>query len=60
MENSAENLSLGGNVWNLAEVDERQIELLCQRRGLSVQMAKLLLLRHIAENDIDCFLNPKL
>ena len=45
MENSAENLSLGGNVWNLAEVDERQIELLCQRRGLSVQMAKLLLLR---------------
>lgn len=60
MEAVVENLSLGGNVWNLADVDERQTEILCQQSGLSVQMAKLLLLRDIRKNEIDCFLNPKL
>lgn len=60
MEAVVENLSLGGNVWNLADVDERQTEILCQQSGLSVQMAKLLLLRDIKKSEIDCFLNPKL
>jgi single-stranded-DNA-specific exonuclease len=60
MDNLAENLSLGGNVWNLAETDERQTEILCQHCDISTQMAKLLLLRDIKEPDISNFLTPKL
>lgn len=60
MNNLAENLSLGGNVWNLAETDERQTEILCQRCNISTPMAKLLLLRDIKEPDILNFLTPKL
>ena len=61
MESStAEELSLGGNVWQIAESDERQSELLCQKTGLSPQMSKLLSLRHVSESDVPYFLNPKL
>ena len=60
MDNLAKNLSLGGNVWNLAETDERQTEILCQRCNISSPMAKLLLLRDIKEPDILNFLTPKL
>ena len=55
-----EDLSLNGNIWNLAEVNNRQEEMLCQRASISPQMAKLLLLREIEEPEIPYFLNPKL
>ena len=55
MDNLAENLSLGGNIWNLAETDERQAEILCQHCDISTQMAKLLLLRDIKEPEISNF-----
>lgn len=55
-----ENLSLSGNVWNLAETNERQEELLCLHTGVSPYMAKLLLLRDIPEAAVATFLNPKL
>ena len=56
----SENLSLGGNIWNLAETDERREELMCLHNDLSPFMAKLLLLRNIAESAVPTFLNPKL
>ncbi len=55
-----ENLSLCGNIWNLAETNDRQEELLCLQTGISPHMAKLLLLRNISETDVKTFLNPKL
>lgn len=59
-DNNLENLSLSGNVWNLAEVNERQTELLCLHTGISPHLAKLLLLRNISEASVPAFLNPKL
>ena len=54
------NLSLGGNVWNLEQTDERQTQLLCQQTNISIHLAKLLLLRGITEQQVPAFLNPKL
>lgn len=53
-------LSINGNIWKLAEVDDRLVELMCQRLGLSVNLAKLLLERNITEENADYFLNPKI
>jgi len=55
-----QSLSLGGNVWNLADINERQAELLCKHLGISVNLAKLLILRNISEQQVPLFLNPKL
>ena len=59
-ETKNDTLSLGGNVWNLADVDERQAELMCQHLGISVNLAKLLLLRNVTEPQVKDFLTPKL
>ena len=59
-ETKNDTLSLGGNIWNLADIDERQAELMCQHLGISVNLAKLLLLRNITEPQVKNFLNPKL
>lgn len=54
-------LSIGGNIWEHAEVDERQAELLCRTTGISVSLAKLLCLRGvITQEAVAAFLNPKL
>lgn len=53
-------LSLGGNIWNLADINERQAELMCQHFNISVNLAKLLILRNIGEEQVPYFLNPKL
>ena len=57
---SVADLSLGGNIWNIAQPDERTTEMLCQHLGLTPNMAKLLNIRNIPESDIQNFLNPKL
>ncbi|MBO5285149.1 MAG: single-stranded-DNA-specific exonuclease RecJ [Alphaproteobacteria bacterium] len=54
------NLSLGQNLWNIAEINERCAELLCQQENISASLAKLLILRKIPSNAITGFLNPKL
>lgn len=59
-ESNAQTLSLGGNIWNLAAVDERQIELLCQRTGISVHLAQLLIQRGLTAESIPLFLDPKI
>jgi len=60
IENTAEALSLNGNIWNLAEVNDRQVESMCRNSGISINLAKLLLLRNISEPQVPYFLNPKL
>lgn len=59
-ETSTDTLSLSGNVWNLADIDERQAELMCQHLGISVNLAKLLLLRNVTEPQVKDFLTPKI
>lgn len=54
------NLSIGGNVWHIAQTDERQTEMLCRQLGISVHLAKLLLLRGLNADNIPLFLNPKI
>ena len=44
-------LSLGGNVWNVAQTDERRTEQMCRRLEISSSMAKLLILRGITEDN---------
>ena len=55
-----EELSLGGNIWKLANIDDRQEEIFCSQLGISPQMAKLLILRGITHQSAHHFLNPKL
>ena len=55
-----EELSLGGNIWKLANIDNRQEEILCSQLGISPLMAKLLILRGITSQSAPHFLNPKL
>ena len=55
-----EELSIGGNIWKLANIDDRQEELFCAQLGISPQMAKLLILRGISPQSAPYFLNPKL
>ena len=55
-----QNLSLNGNVWKIAEINEREAELMCQHLDISFHIAKLLLLRNITEQQIPFFLTPKL
>lgn len=58
--NTPPDLSLGQNLWNIAEIDERRAELLCQKENISASLAKLLILRNIKETEIAGFLTPKL
>lgn len=53
-------LSIGGNIWNIAQTDERQTELLCRQIGISTNLAKLLLLRGLNAQSAPFFLNPKI
>lgn len=53
-------LSLGGNIWNIADTDERETERMCRQLGLSPNLSKLLLLRGINTTSAPYFLNPKL
>jgi len=53
-------LSIGGNLWNILPTDERQIEILCQKTGISTHLATILSQRNIHHSDVENFLNPKI
>ncbi len=53
-------ISKGGCLWNIRQVDERQVELLMQRHNLPYIMARVLALRGIPVDDVENFLQPKL
>ncbi len=60
VEQETQELSIGGNFWNVAEVNERATELMCQKLGISSNLSKLLFLRGIDVDTAASFLNPKL
>ena len=53
-------VSLGGNLWQVAAVDERLAELLVQRYNLPYLIAKIMVLRGVGAEDAADFLNPKI
>ncbi|MCQ2740758.1 MAG: DHH family phosphoesterase, partial [Alphaproteobacteria bacterium] len=60
VEAAQQNLSLGGNLWQIAQVDERAAEVLVQKYTLPFIMAQIMTLRGIATDDVADFLEPKL
>lgn len=54
------NQSLGGNLWHVAEVDERAAELIAQKYNLPYLVARILALRQININDVPLFMSPKI
>ena len=54
------NQSLGGNLWHVAEVDERAAELIVQKYNLPYPVARILALRQININDVPIFMSPKI
>ena len=54
------NLSLSGNLWNIAACDEYKTEQMCRQLGISPHLAALLTQRGITPETADAFLNPKL
>ena len=59
-QNLDNNISLGGNLWQVASVDERLAEILVQKYGLPILIAKIIALRGIAPDDVINFLDPKI
>lgn len=56
----ATDVSLGGNLWKIASVDERLVELLVQRYNFPYLMAKILVLRGVDEKTAPLYLDAKL
>ena len=57
---SANIKSLGGNLWKVASVDERLVDFLVDKYSLPYIVAKVLVLCGVEENEVSCFLDPKL
>ena len=60
MENIENNISLGGNLWQIAPVNERKAEMLMQKYNLPYIMAKIMVLRGVEDETVNDFLNPKI
>lgn len=56
----SQQLSLGGNIWKSAAVDEGMAERMSLAYNLSPVLAHLLCVRKIAFNEVNNFINPKL
>ena len=52
--------SIGGNLWKIAEADERAVELLMQRLQIPYLLAKILVLRGVSVYEAEKFLEPKI
>ena len=59
-ENLTNDLSLGGNLWQVATVDERLVEILVQKYNLPYIVAKIMVLRGVGIEEVADFLNPKI
>ena len=60
MENENNNISLGGNLWNIASADERLVELLSQKFNLPYIISKIMCLRGVGVDEVETFLSPKI
>lgn len=54
------NISLGGNLWNIASADERLVELLSQKFNLPYIISKIMTLRGVGIEEVETFLSPKI
>ncbi len=57
---AAEDKSIGGNLWKIAEADERAVERLAQQLKLPYLAARILHLRGVSSEEAEKFLEPKL
>ena len=53
-------ISIGGNLWQIAEEDTRLSELIAQRYNLPYIMAKIMALRGVGVDEVEHFLSPKI
>ena len=61
MESSTNNnISLGGNLWKIADADGRLVELLVQKHALPPLIAEIMSLRGIGVDDVEDYLTPKI
>lgn len=54
-----QNISLGGNVWKTATVDDGLVERMALAYNLPLFLARLLCVRNVAFNEVNNFINPK-
>lgn len=60
MTNGTQNLSLGGNVWKIAEADENLSLRIAQTYQISPQIARVMSVRGVSFDEAEGFLNPKI
>ena len=53
-------VSIGGNLWQIADIEDRFVELIVQRYNIPYIVAKIIALRGVSINDVEIFLNPKI
>ncbi len=59
-EDLSDNISLGGNLWQVVSADERLAEVIAQRYNLPFLMARIMALRGVSIDETPSFLNPKI
>lgn len=52
--------SLGGSLWKIRPAEERSVELLMQKYNLPLLIAQILVLRGVALEEVELFLEPKI
>lgn len=52
--------SLGGNIWNVAEANERLAELISQKYDLPYIVSRILVLRGVEVEEVSAYLDPKI
>ena len=53
-------VSLGGNLWQITDVEERLVEMIVQRYNIPYIVAKILVLRGVSVDEVENFLSPKI
>lgn len=52
--------SIGGNLWKVAQTDDRTVELLMQKHNLPYMIARIMVLRGVLPDEAENFLEPKI
>ena len=55
-----DNISLGGNIWNEPETDDKLCDHIAEDCGVPLSIARILCLRGISAEEADVFLHPKI
>ena len=52
--------SILGNLWKVKDFDDRYSMMISQKHNISEDLAKLLCIRNIKDDEVDNYLNPKI